>query len=170
MSVSANPAPFTRALVSSGSCSLLPSQTMLSFSRCLITDCHTVSHNCRPCLPCQILSSQGQRPCLSGLSHPLGAWPRAGRAGPWSESVFQAQFSSRLSQPLGTTFLAFVLFTGQTRPPCTSSPQGDPGQGQRNEGDLGGETVLWLSPGPDMVSFWDPRHIPVPFPPLARFL
>lgn len=56
--------PPSRGLVSSGTHSLLPSQTMLFFSRHLITDCHTVSHNCRPCLPCQTICSQVQRPCL----------------------------------------------------------------------------------------------------------
>lgn len=34
---------------------------------------------------------------------------------------------------------------------------GDPGQGQRNVGDLGGEAGWWLSPGPDTV-FWGARH------------
>ena len=34
---------------------------------------------------------------------------------------------------------------------------GDPGQGQRNVGDLGGEAGRWLSPGPDTV-FWGARH------------
>lgn len=85
--------PPQKALVSSGSCSLLPSQTMPFLSRHLITDCHTVSHNCRPCLPSQTICSQGQRPCLSFPPLSLIAPPRLGGQGP-SKKVFPRPYSA----------------------------------------------------------------------------
>lgn len=46
---------------------------------------------------------------------------------------------------------------------------GDPGQGQRNVGDLGGEAGRWLLPGPDMV-FWSARHpLSLPLPGTASY-
>lgn len=125
-SVSLNSVPFKRTVVGSGSCSLLPPQTMFFLSRRLITDCHTVSHNC------SFVSLV--RPWFPGTEALFWSFPsfeslaRARRAGPWSENVFQAQFSSRLSRvklrPLGATSSCSCpvkkLFSSQTRPWCSA--------------------------------------------------
>lgn len=58
-SASANSTP-SKGSYSSGSHSLLPSQTMPFLSSHLITDCHTGSHNCRPCLSHQPLAPRSR--------------------------------------------------------------------------------------------------------------
>lgn len=111
-SASANSTP-SKGSYSSCSHSLLPSQTMPFLSSHLITDCHTVSHNCRPCLSSdpKFPGAEDLPVCSSRLTPREPA--QAERAGPWKGRVSH-HTSQLLAHPSPTTWELFAHL--QTRP------------------------------------------------------
>lgn len=111
-SASANSTP-SKGSYSSCSHSLLPSQTMPFLSSHLITDCHTVSHNCRPCLSSdpKFPGAEDLPVCSSRLTPREPA--QAERAGPWKGRVSH-HTSQLLAHPSLTTWEHFAHL--QTRP------------------------------------------------------